>query len=69
MCLYNLAKNIFVIVNLSTIQVSSLSGLTGPSLQRDAPGKERKKVKLKKPGTAPKPRTIKFHEYKVEQIK
>ena len=49
--------------------MSSLSGLTGPSLQRDAPGKERKKVKLKKPGTAPKPRTIKFHEYKVEQIK
>jgi len=42
---------------------------SGPSLQREAPGKDlqsRKKVKAKsgKPATAPKPRTIKFHEYK-----
>jgi len=39
-----------------------------PNLHRDAPGKERKKLKAKsvsKPGTAPKPKTnFKFHEYK-----
>jgi hypothetical protein len=40
---------------------------SGPNLQRDFPGKDRKKAKVKKPATAalPKPRTIKFHEYKV----
>ena len=49
---------------------SKTQGLaSGPSLQREAPGKDmgsRKKLKSKsKPVTAPKPRTIKFHEYKV----
>ena len=38
---------------------------SGPSLQRDAPGKDKKKSKLKtKPLPGPKPKTIKFHEYK-----
>ena len=38
---------------------------SGPSLQREAPGKDKKKSKLKsKPMPGPKPRTIKFHEYK-----
>ena len=36
-----------------------------PNQHRDAPGKERKKLKAKKPGTAPKPTSFKFHEYKV----
>ena len=46
---------------------TSINGLSsGPNLQRDAPGKDRKKMKTKtKPMAAPKPRTIKFHEYKV----
>ena len=57
---------------------SNLSSLTpagtghyvfsAPNQHRDAPGKERKKLKPKsisKPGTAPKPTTFKFHEYKV----
>lgn len=38
---------------------------TAPNQHRDAPGKERKKLKAKKPGTAPKPTSFKFHEYKV----
>ena len=43
-----------------------ITGLaSGPSLQREAPGKDKKKSKLKsKPMPGPKPRTIKFHEYK-----
>jgi len=49
---------------LTSTPFSSLHELQGPSLQREAPGKDRKKMKLKKPSTAPKPRTIKFHEYK-----
>jgi hypothetical protein len=45
---------------------SSLSVLaSGPNLQREFPGKDRKKAKVKKPAAVPKPRTIKFHEYKV----
>ena len=42
-----------------------------PNQHRDAPGKERKKLKPKsysKPGTAPKPTTFKFHEYKVRKM-
>jgi hypothetical protein len=44
---------------------------SGPNLQRDFPGKDRKKAKVKKPATTalPKPRTIKFHEYKVCVVK
>ena len=46
--------------------MGSLSELAcGPHLQREFPGKDRKKDKVKKPVTVPKPRTIKFHEYKV----
>ena len=42
---------------------------TAPNQHREAPGKERKKLKAKsiKPGTAPKPTTFKFHEYKVRR--
>lgn len=49
-----------------------LSLFTSPNQHREAPGKERKKLKAKsvskpgfKPGTAPKPTAFKFHEYKV----
>jgi hypothetical protein len=44
---------------------------SGPNLQRDFPGKDRKKAKVKKPAATaalPKPRTIKFHEYKVSVV-
>ena len=44
---------------------------SAPNQHRDAPGKERKKLKPKsfsKPGTAPKPTTFKFHEYKVRKM-
>ena len=51
-----------------------LSLFTSPNQHRDAPGKERKKLKAKsvtkpgfKPGTAPKPTSFKFHEYKVSE--
>ena len=51
-----------------------LSLFTSPNQHREAPGKERKKLKAKsvskpgfKPGTAPKPTAFKFHEYKVSQ--
>ena len=47
-------------------KVGSMSELaSGPNLQRDFPGKDRKKAKVKKIVTVAKPRTIKFHEYKV----
>ena len=51
-----------------------LSLFTSPNQHREAPGKERKKLKAKsvtkpgfKPGTAPKPTSFKFHEYKVRE--
>jgi len=44
---------------------SSEGLFSAPNLQREAPGKDRKKLKSKgKPLPTPKPRTIKFHEYK-----
>ena len=52
-----------------------LSLFTSPNQHREAPGKERKKLKAKsvtkpgfKPGTAPKPTSFKFHEYKVRKV-
>ena len=51
-----------------SLVLSGAGGLaSGPSLQREAPGKDKKKSKLKtKPQPAAKPlRTMKFHEYKV----
>ena len=64
-----LAKNHALVSSSNT----SLNGVSsGPNLQREAPGKDRKKLKAKsitKPTTAPKPRTIKFHEYKVRNSK
>jgi len=57
--------------NHSLPSSSSISSgiFSRPNLQRDAPGKERKKLKSKsKPMPAPKPRTIKFHEYKGPEL-
>ena len=47
------------------LSVAGHDVFTAPNQHRDAPGKERKKLKAKKPGTAPKPTSFKFHEYKV----
>ena len=53
----------------SSPNIGSTGLSSGPNLQRDAPGKDKKKIKSKsKPMAAPKPRTIKFHEYKVISI-
>jgi len=59
-----------LLLHVCVAQVGSMCELPyGPNLQRDFPGKDRKKAKVKKPATAlPKPRTIKFHEYKVRSI-
>ena len=49
------------------LSVAGHEVFNAPNQHREAPGKERKKLKAKsvKPGTAPKPTTFKFHEYKV----
>ena len=56
--------------NLSVTDKQGHEVFTAPNQHREAPGKERKKLKAKsvKPGTAPKPTTFKFHEYKVRTV-